>query len=154
MHYPGDFPPTPEERAALRLAANVAWLLRAKELGHAPEGSYQKYPQFESLDEQRMERDNRNAIAAATKAIEAERKAHKCFICGRRDLPRYARWLAMWAAGLLGLQLYLADLPEFAVLGYLGAAAVGAALVAAMHEGIAPDDEQALREKFHNRSHG
>ena len=54
MYYPGDIPPTPEERAALRLAANAGWLARAKKNGHAPGGPYQKYPDWEALDEKRM----------------------------------------------------------------------------------------------------
>ena len=153
MDYPGDVPPSPEERAALRLAANAAWLARAKERGHAPDGIYREHPDVERHNEQMMERDNRNALAAAMKAIEAERKARKCYICGRRDPPRYARWFALWAAGLLGLGLYAYRVPDAAFLGYLGAAAAGAALAAAMYEGIQPDDEEALRKKFNETPH-
>jgi hypothetical protein len=50
MYYPGDVPPTPEERAELRLAANASWLVRAKKNGHAPGGVYHKYPDFEALE--------------------------------------------------------------------------------------------------------
>ena len=153
MNYPGDFPPSPEERAGLRLAANAAWLARAKERGHAPDGVYKQYPNFEQADEQMMERDNRKALAAAARDIEAERKAHKCYICGRRDLRRYARWYGLWAAGLLGLRL-LSNAPEVTIVGYLGAAALGAALAAAVHEGVEPEEEQALRKKFNETSHG
>jgi hypothetical protein len=31
MDYPGDVPPSPEERAGLRLSANAAWLEQSKE---------------------------------------------------------------------------------------------------------------------------
>ncbi len=153
MNYPGDFPPSPEERAALRLAANAAWLARSKERGHAPDGVYKDYPEFEKNDEWTMARDNQKALAAAAMDIDAERKAHKCFICGRRDLLRYARWFGLWAAGLLGLCL-LSNAPEFTIVGYLAAAAFGATPAAAMHEGVEPDEEQAVRQKFNETSHG
>jgi len=152
MNYPGDLPPSPEERAELRLAANAEWLARAKQR-HALEGDRQvtlrdgRVTTFAQLDAEMMERDNQKALAAARKAIEAERTAHKCYICGRRDVPRYARWLALWAAAFFGLRLYGSNVPDATMFGYLAAAAGGAAFLAAMYEGIEPDDEAAMRRK-------
>jgi hypothetical protein len=158
MNYPGDVPPTPEERAALRLAANAGRLARAKKSGHAPGGAYHKYPDFEALDEKLMADDNRKALAAAEKAIAGERKTHKCYICGRRDAPRYARWFGLWAAGFLAVWLYLSDNPRLGndapIFGLLGVAAIGAAFGAGIYESIKPEDEQELRKKFNETSHG
>src|SRR5437870_12966055 len=97
MDYPGDFPPTPEERAQPRLAANAEWLARAKQR-HALEGDRQvtlrdgRVTTIAQLDAEMMERNNQKAVTAARKSIKAERAAHKCYICGRQDLPRMARW--------------------------------------------------------------
>jgi hypothetical protein len=41
-----------------------------------PTGAIRSTPDFENLDEQMMERDNRKALVAAAKDIERERKAH------------------------------------------------------------------------------
>jgi hypothetical protein len=150
MDYPGDCPPSPEERAGLTLAANAEWLARAKQEGHAPNGSYSKHPDFEAIDEETMERDNQKAVAAARNAIESERKVHRCYICGRQDLPRWGRWLGPWA-GLFGLGLYLS--PETIMLGYLGVAALGAFLAASVYESIKPEDEEQIREKFNKTPH-
>jgi hypothetical protein len=162
MNYAGDIPPTPEERASLRLAANDAWLARSKER-HAREGDPQytlrdgRVKTGSQLDSEMMERDNGKALAAARKAIEGERKAHKCYICGRRDLPRYARWFGLWAAGFLAVWLYTSDTKlsnDAALFGCLGLVAIGATFGAAMNESIKPDDEQDLRRKFNETSHG
>lgn len=156
MSYAGDIPPTPEERASLRLAANAAWLARSRER-HAREGDPQytlrdgRVKTGSQLDAEMYERDNSKALDAARKAIEAERKAHKCYICGRRDLPRYARWFGLWAAGFVAVWLYASDTKL--LFGVLGLVAIGATFGAAMYETIKPDDEQELRRKFNESSH-
>jgi hypothetical protein len=149
MDYPGDCPPSPEERAASILAANAEWLVRVKQKGHAPGGSYSKYPNFEAIDEETMERDNQRAVAAARNAIEAEPKVHRCYLCGRQDLPRWGRWYGL-VAGFSALALYFApnSTPETIIFGYLGAAALGAAISALMYEGIKPETEELIRGKF------
>ncbi len=159
MDYPGDFPPTPEQLAELRLAANADWLTRARER-RLQEGD----PQFtlrdgrvkrgSQLDAEMMERDNQKALAAARKAIEGERKVHKCYVCGRRDLPRIARWFLLCAVGLWLVWLYLADTSRsIPILGYLAAAAAGAFVGSALHENEESDDEKDLRVKFNETSH-
>jgi hypothetical protein len=154
MDYPGVIPPTPVERASLRLAANAEGLAELKKRGHAPGGSYHKYPDFEALDEKMMERDSRKCLAAAKKEIESERKVHKCYICGRRDLPRYSKWFVLWAVVFVGVWLYAPEVhPDAPIFGVLGALAAGAAFGAGMHEAVKPDDESELRGKFNKTSH-
>lgn len=146
MDYPGDIPPSPEERAGLRLAANAAWLKRYKEQGQGNN----------SWAEKHAEEDDARVVAAARKAIEAERKAHKCYICGRTDPPRWARMFGVAAAVLLGVYLYGSDRfpSDVAIYGLAGVAAVGAAFGSGMHESIKPDDEAETRRKFNKKSHG
>jgi hypothetical protein len=100
-----------------------------------------------------IERDNQRALAAAKKAISAERAVHKCYICGRRGLPRYTRFLSVSAAVLLGFRLWIGEGSDAFALSYLGVAALAGAFVAGMHEGIEPDNEEALRKKFNETSH-
>jgi hypothetical protein len=102
VNYPGDFPPSPEERAALSLAVNAAWLARAKAGGHT-QSEAAAPGVWEAAAEKMMERDNAAALAAARRDIAIERKAQKCYICGRRDLPRWARRYGLAAAGLFAL---------------------------------------------------
>jgi len=145
MNYPGDCPPSPEERAALRLAANAAWLARIKEGRDA---------QHITWAEKRMEQDNQTALAAAKKAIEAERKVHRCYICGRSDLPPWNRLFGLLAAGLIGMWLYLSETGrDPGVVGYLGLVALGAALAGGMYKGIKPADEEEARRRFHETPH-
>lgn len=155
MEYRGDFPPTPEERAGLRLAANADWLARAKKDGHAPGGPYHEYPDWEALDEKTMADDNRRALAAAKQAIEAERKRHKCYVCGRLDLPRHARWFVLWAALFLGVWLFFERKGGGGeMFGIIGVAAVGVAFGAGLHENSdEPDDEEELKRKFDATPH-
>lgn len=94
------------------------------------------------LDEQTMEEDNRNAIAAAARDIEAERKAHKCYIFGRRDLTCHARRFGWVTAGLLAVFFS----SNAALFGIIGALALGATFGAFVHESEKPDDEQELRQ--------
>jgi hypothetical protein len=100
-----------------------------------------------------MEQDNQTTLAAAKKAIEAERKAHRCYICGRSDLPRWSRWFGLWAAGLIGTWLYISETGRDTVVGYFGLVALGAALAGGMYEGIKPADEEAARRRFHDTPH-
>jgi hypothetical protein len=151
MSYPGDFPPTPQERAAYRLAANADWLARAKERGHASGGAYQTHPEFEKADERLMERDNGIALAAARREIEIERAAHKCYVCGRRDLPRYARGWGIAAAILIGLWIWTGE--KSVPLGVLGVLALGGAIGSGLHEAQKPDDEEKLRKEFNEKPH-
>jgi hypothetical protein len=144
MDYPGDCPPSPEERARLRLAANAAWLARIKEGRDA---------QHIAWAEKRMEQDNQTVLAAAQTTIEAERKAHRCYICGRSDLPRWSRWFGLWAAGLIGMWLYISETGRDTVVGYFGLVALGAALAGGMYEGIKPADEEEARRRFHGTPH-
>ena len=147
MEYPGDFPPTPEQRAALRLAANAEWLARAKEDG----------PDWWAADAERMmERDNTKVLADARKEIERERKAHKCYVCGRKDLPRWSRGYACGAVLSIAVALYLSDRPEFAEfawIGYVGAALVGAAIAASMHEHSEAIGEDEAQRRFNDSPH-
>jgi hypothetical protein len=107
------------------------------------------------MGEKRMEQDNANAVAAARKAIEAERKAHKCYICGRSDAPRWARGFGVAAAVLLGVDLYGSERfpSDVAIYGLAGVAAIGAAFASGIHESIKPDDEAEARRKFNEKSH-
>jgi peptidoglycan/LPS O-acetylase OafA/YrhL len=146
VNYPGDIPPSPEERAELRLAANAAWLKRVKE-GHQDDASHIAWA------EKRMQEDNAKAVAAAKKAIEAERKAHKCYICGRTDPPRWARLFGLAAAALLVVYFYATErFPHDAALfGLAGVAAIGAALASAAHEAGKPEDEAEIRRRFNEK---
>lgn len=143
MDYPGDFPPTPEERAAYRLAANAAWLTRINQRAGDPAG----------VNEEMMKRDNRVALAAARKAIDAERRSRKCYVCGRQDLPRYARRFGIGAVVFFGFTLLGSNDPRAVIFGYLAAGVLGAAFAAGMYEGVEPDDEEALRKKFNETAH-
>lgn len=132
--------PTPEQRAAHRIAANAAWLARAKERGHAPGGSYTKHPHIEELDRKMMKRSDEKALAEARKSLETERKAHKCYCCGRQNLPRYSRWL--WSGGIGFLVVYwwtshipdVAALPGLIAFPYLAVLAIAAGVGSALHE--------------------
>lgn len=77
MEYPGDVPPTPAERASLRLAASAAWLERIKAGGD---------PQHTASAEKHVAEQHQITLADAKKQIEAERKTHRCYVCGRSDL--------------------------------------------------------------------
>jgi len=154
MDYPGDFPPTPEERAGLRLEANAAWLARAKhhddEAGNPPitlrDGRVTTAAQISS---DMMERDNRNALADARRGIAAERKVHRCYICGRSDLPPWNRLFGLLAAGFLGLYLYLSETNRgTGIVGFLAAATLGAAFASAMYTSVKPTSEDEARERF------
>jgi hypothetical protein len=157
VNYPGDFPSSPEERAALSLAVNAAWLARAKAGGHT-QSEAAAPGVWEAAAEKMMERDNATALAAARRDIAIERKAQKCYICGRRDLPRWARRYGLAAAGLFALPSFAPTAHamlarEFVFFDYLGAVALGAALAAWMYEAIKPDDEEKLRKRFNEQSH-
>jgi hypothetical protein len=159
LNYPGDLPPTPEQRAELRLAANAAWLARSLER-RAQEGDPPitlrdgRVTTGSQLDVESIERSNQKTLAAAKKAIDAERKVHRCYICGRQDLPRYARWFGLIAAVAFGMYLLLSETArETSILGYLCAAAVGAAFGSAMFENTKPVDEAETRRQFNEKPH-
>jgi len=160
MEYPGDFPPSPEERAELRLAANAAWLARSLER-RAQEGDPPitlrngRVTTSSQLDAERIERSNQKSLAAAKKAIDAERKLHRCYICGRQDLPRCGRWFGLAAAVAFGLYLFLSQTGRAAsVLGYVCALAAGAGFASMMYEGAKPVDEAETRRQFNEKPHG
>jgi hypothetical protein len=159
MDYPGDVPPSPEERAGVRLSANAAWLEQSKEQ-RAQERERPitlrdgRLTTSNQLDAEMIRRSDQKAVAAARKSIEAERKAHKCFICGRKDLPRWSRFFAVLAALLLGVFAYASDrLLDATIFGYVGVAAAGAAVAAKMYESIKPEEEAEIREKFNGKPH-
>jgi hypothetical protein len=99
-----------------------------------------------------MARDNQRVLAAARKAIEAERRAHKCYICGRRDLPRYARRWMLVALALFGLYAYGGEKDAF--LGLAAVFALGGGVAAVLYESIKPDEEDELRENLNRLPHG
>jgi hypothetical protein len=159
MDYPGDVPPSPEERAGLRLAANAAWLEHSKEQ-RAQERERPvtlrdgRVTTSSQLDAEMIRRSDQRAVAAARQAIASERKAHKCYICGRQDLPRWSRLFAVSAAVLLGVFAYASDrTPDATIFGYVGVAAAGAAVAARMYESIKPEDEAEIRRKFNEKPH-
>ena len=120
--------PTPEQRAAPRLKANAEWLARVQ-------GS-----QFDEANRKIMERDNKNALAGARKSIEAERKAQKCYCCGRQNVPRLSWWCWGWSVALLLVylnipeHLYVANVANVTALPYLVAFAIGAGIGSGVHE--------------------
>ena len=111
-----------------RIEANVAALARKK-----ASGIYSKHPEWEELDVRMMERDNERAIAEAGKAIEAERKVRKCYICDRQDLPRMAWIFALVAAGA-GLLWWRGLMSPEAAIPIVALLAAGAAFGAGLHE--------------------
>ena len=159
MDYPGDVPPSPEERAGLRLSANAAWLeqstgQRAQERERPITLRDGRLTTSNHLDAEMIRRSDQKAVAAAKKAIETERKAHKCFICGRQDPPRWSRFFAASAAVLLGVFAYASDRTlDATIFGYVGVAAAGAAVAARMYESIKAADEAKIRKKFNAKPH-
>jgi hypothetical protein len=82
-------------------------------------------------------------------------RAHKCYICGRQDLPRWSRLFGVSAAALLGVFAYASDrIPDATIFGYVGVAAAGAAVAAKMYESIKPEDEAEIRRKFNGKRRG
>jgi hypothetical protein len=147
MDYPGDVPPTPAERASLRLAANAAWLARIKEKGDATPKAWA---------EKLMEQDNQAALAAAQKEIAAERKVHRCYICGRSNLPPWNRVFGVVAAVLLSGWAYLSDSGRDAsFFGTVGLVALGAAIAGTLYRSIEPaKGEDEARQRFNEKPHG
>jgi len=157
MDYTGDVPPSPQERAEIRLAASAAWLEHAKEQ-RARERERPitlrdgRVTTSTQLDAETIRRSDQKTLAAAKKAIEAERKVHKCYICGRSDLPRWSRLFGVSAAVLLGAYAYASDRTfDAAIFGFVGVAAAGAAVAARMYESIKPEDEAEIRRRFNRK---
>jgi hypothetical protein len=93
-------------------------------------------------------------LAAAKKAIEAERKVHRCYICGRSDLPPWSRLFGLLAAGLIGMWFYLSETGrDPGVVGYFGLVAIGAALAGGMYESIKPANKDEATRRFHDTPH-